>query len=409
MRIAVFHNLPSGGAKRALLEWVRRLAGIHAIDVFSFSTAEHDYCDLRPFVRRHRTVTFMPRRLFGRPFGRLNHVQRLLDLDALSRLSAQLATEIDQGGYDVVFAHPCQYTFVPFILRSLKTPSIYFLHEPFGPGFHRFIERPKERRKRGTNQPAQDSFLAGIYHKRLWELQLSSLRSTTLLLSNSAFTQQVMRSAYHIESQVCPLGVNTAEFRCLATFDGPTSVISVGELAPRKGFDFVIRSLALLPEPQRPELRIAYNAEIPGEKQYLASVAEQAGVQVRFLGRLDTEQLVMEYNRAALCVYAPVLEPLGLVALEAMACGTPVVGVCEGGVAETVVDGVTGLLVARDPQACAEAVLSLLIDPSRRKCLGEQAQRHIAQSWTWERSVATVDMYLQQAGTQSAQDLARLS
>lgn len=404
MRVAVFHDLPSGGAKRALFEWVRRLASVHTVDVFSFSSADHNFCDLRPFARCYTTITFTPRRLFSRPFGRLNPIQRLLDLDALTRLSAQLAAEIDRGSYDVVFAHPCQYTFVPFVLRFLRTPSVYFLHEPFGPGFRRHIERPGQEQRRQQHRLTQGNFFATLYLRRLWELQLASLKRATLLLANSAFTQLVMWSEYQIQSHVCPLGVSTDEFHRLEGVDKCFSVISVGELSPRKGFDFVIKALASLPQTQRPELRLAYNGEVPGEREYLGDLAEQAGVTVCFLGHLDTKQLVVEYNRAMLCVYAPILEPLGLVALEAMACGVPVVGVCEGGVAETVVDGVTGVLVARDPQAFAAAVLSLLNDPFRRQQLGEQAQQHVARNWTWEQSTTTLDMYLQQVGTHKRQD-----
>lgn len=394
MRIAVFHNLPSGGAKRAVHEWVRRLADTHELDVFSLSSADHDYCDLRPYARSYRTVAYAPRKLFRRPFGRLNHLQRLLDLSTLTKLSSQLAAEIDGAGYDVIFANPCQYTFVPVLVQFVRTPVVYFLHEPFGPGFTRPIDRQYTQNTRKHKTPGQPGLLATIYERRLWRLQLSSLRRVTLLLANSKFTQEVMLSAYDIRSQVCPLGVNTTEFRPLAGIFKDTSVISVGELAPRKGFDFVIQSLALIPENRRPDLRIAYNAEILGERQYLEETAERCGVKVHFCGHLNTDQLVTEYNRAAVCAYAPILEPLGLVALEAMACGTPVVGVSEGGIAETVITDHTGLLVTRDPKVYAQAIQALLEDPTLCNRYGEQARQHVTQNWSWERSVASLERFL---------------
>lgn len=79
---------------------------------------------------------------------------------------------------------------------------------------------------------------------------------------------------------------------------------------------------------------------------------------------LKTDQLVLEYNKAQICVYAPVLEPLGLVPLESMACGTPVVGVREGGVLESIVHEQTGLLTERDPAQFAGAVQHLLSNPA---------------------------------------------
>ena len=58
MRIAVYHELPSGGAKRALFETVRRLAERHIVDVFTVTGADHDFCDLRPFVHAYRLANF---------------------------------------------------------------------------------------------------------------------------------------------------------------------------------------------------------------------------------------------------------------------------------------------------------------------------------------------------------------
>ena len=76
MKIALFHNLPSGGAKRAVYEWIKRLSQKHKIDVFSLSTADHNFLDLRSLVTNHKIYQFQPSRLFGSPFGRINQFQR---------------------------------------------------------------------------------------------------------------------------------------------------------------------------------------------------------------------------------------------------------------------------------------------------------------------------------------------
>jgi len=80
-----------------------------------------------------------------------------------------------------------------------------------------------------------------------------------------------------------------------------------------------------------------------------------------------------------------------------MACGTPVVGVREGGVRETVVHGETGLLVERDPRLFADAVSSLLRDPERRDDMGRQGVEYVKREWSWERSVATLERRLEEA------------
>lgn len=83
MKIAVYHNLPSGGGKRALFEMTRRLAEQHTVDVYTLSTAEHEFCDLRPSVARHEIWPFQPLPLARRPFGRLNQGIRSADLRRL--------------------------------------------------------------------------------------------------------------------------------------------------------------------------------------------------------------------------------------------------------------------------------------------------------------------------------------
>ncbi len=57
MKLAIYHNLPSGGGKRALYEMTKRLAVRHTVDVYAPSTAEHSFCDVRPLVRKHNVLT----------------------------------------------------------------------------------------------------------------------------------------------------------------------------------------------------------------------------------------------------------------------------------------------------------------------------------------------------------------
>ena len=178
-------------------------------------------------------------------------------------------------------------------------------------------------------------------------------------------------------------------------------MLSVGELSPRKGFAFLIESLALIPPGQRPSLRIVANSEVPGERDYLTRLAGDRLVDVEFRMRPGRAELVGEYNEAALCVYAPYDEPLGLVALEAMACETPVVGVREAGVAETVVHGETGILVGRDAAEFADAVVALLARPALASDYGTNGRVHVRANWTWERSVSELEGHLAAASGRS--------
>jgi glycosyltransferase involved in cell wall biosynthesis len=404
MRIALFHNLPSGGAKRALYEWTRRLATRHELGAYALSSADHAFCDIRPLVQEHYVFDFVPYRLFQSPWGRLNRLQRWRDLGKLTRLSRQIAHEINTGDYDVVFAHPCSHTIIPTLLRFVQIPSVYYLHEPFGPTFVREFQRPYIKLPSTWRKVSLllDPFF-NLYTHRLDSIRTRSVKNTTRLLANSLFTQRQMKLAYQVDAPVCHYGVDMGGFYPMPDVPKQDSVISVGELSPRKGFDFLIESLSYIPSDRRPVLKLACNNQVDEERRYLESMAVQYGVELDILGHLNTEQLVLEYNKARICIYAPVMEPLGLVPLEAMACGTPVVGVAEGGVCETVRHGETGLLTKRDPQQFANAITELLVNTVLLDRLGKQGPVYVRDKWSWDDSVARLEAHLSDVAAQGLQ------
>ena len=152
--------------------------------------------------------------------------------------------------------------------------------------------------------------------------------------------------------------------------------------------------MAEIPADRRPLLVIASNFQNPPEKQFLQQLAAQKEVNLNLLGNVSDERLVELYNEAAITVYAPVREPFGLVALESLACGTPVIAVREGGTQETILPGETGLLTERDPAAFAQAIQVLMADPALAEAYGRNGRENILQNWTWEQAVATLENHL---------------
>lgn len=396
LRIAVYHNLPSGGAKRLVYEIVRRLAEAHVVDVFTLSSGDHEYCDLRPYVNEHFVFDFQPRRLYSSPMGRLNQLQRWQDLATLEKLGAGIARRINSGGYDVVFAHPCRHTLVPALLQYLTIPVVYFLHEPFGPATRRSIKRPYQQTKGIRHLIDKVDPLIRIYEQKLDHIRRRGLSRCDRLLANSMYTRDQIQLNYGVEAAVCYNGIDNSVFRPLASVGKEQRIISVGEMTPRKGFDFLIDSLALIPNERRPGLRIVSNWIDPNELAYLEGLAIMRRVKLDVLSHLNTDQLVLEYNKALLCAYSPVAEPLGLVPLEAMSCCTAVVGVAEAGVCETIQHGRTGLLVERDTQKFALAIMSLLDNKSLSDRLAMEGRKVIEREWTWEASLARIEDHLRE-------------
>jgi glycosyltransferase involved in cell wall biosynthesis len=238
-----------------------------------------------------------------------------------------------------------------------------------------------------------------LYQNRLDALQHASTQAVGCLLANSCFTAERMPAAARAKTRLSPIGVDADCFLPDPKIRKENYVVSVGEMSPRKGFDFVIESLGQIPEKLRPPLKLACNRIEDQELKYIRVLADRCGVDLQVLTQLDASALRRLYSAALVCVYGPYLEPFGLVPLEAMACGTPVVGVREGGVPESIVHETTGLLTSRDAGLFAEAVVRLLRDPQLATRMGQNGRDHVLQSWTWEASTQILESHLVQCAS----------
>nr|WP_243687910.1 glycosyltransferase family 4 protein [Methanobacterium formicicum] len=173
--------------------------------------------------------------------------------------------------------------------------------------------------------------------------------SAKYTLANSYFSHESILKTYGINSYVCYLGINTELFKPVDVLE-KDMVLSVGSYISMKGHDFIIRSLAFLDPEIRPKFVLVANNGDDEWKQHLEELAESLDVEMEILTLIDDDRLVELYNQARLVLYSSYLEPFGLVPLESMACGTPVVAVKEGGVRETVIHNETGLLTERDEE-----------------------------------------------------------
>lgn len=395
MKIAIYHNLPSGGGKRALHEMTRRLAQRHTVDVYTLSTADHEFCDLRPLVRRHHVTPFAPLRLARRPFGRLNQGIRVLDLYRVRQIQREVAHRIDAAGYDVVFAHNCQFAQSPAVLEFLSTPAAYYCAEPPRLLYEPAIPRPYTTFSRAQQIGNWFDPLPGLYRAALKRFDRRALRAARLVITNSAYSREALYRIYGVFARVGYLGVDIERFTPL-NLPRENFVLSVGMLNPPKGFDFIIRSLALIDAAQRPALTLVGNAADQRERAYLENLARDLQVALQIKTHISDDELVRLYNTARLVIYTPIMEPFGFVPLEAMACGTAVVGVREAGVRESVVEGETGRLVDRDPVQLAAAIGALLDRPAEADRLGCNGRQRVETQWTWDAAVEKIEEYLRQ-------------
>ena len=191
--------------------------------------------------------------------------------------------------------------------------------------------------------------------------------------------------------RVVPCGVDVRRFTPTGPVLPRTSaarIVCVGRLVERKGVATVVEALARVPGA---ELLVAGGPdaallEDDPHARELRSLAASLGVgdRVTLLGRLDHDRLPALLRSADVVVAVPWYEPFGIVPLEAMACGVPVVTSAVGGMLDSVVDGVTGVHVPpADPAALAAALHRLLPDRQRRTAMGRAGARRAAQRYTW--------------------------
>jgi glycosyltransferase involved in cell wall biosynthesis len=378
MKIAVFHNLPSGGAKRALHGYVDYLAQHdHTVDVFVPSTANEEFLPLED-VSNSLTVFPVGKTLQGSLYSTFRYVSPLIKTISLRDLEItqkKIAETINSKDYDLVFSEQDQYTMTPFFLRYIKHPTVYYCPQP--PRNETILKTVKKND--GIN-PLKRLVFNRADNKDL-KIDAENISYAKNILTNSYFTRESILRVYGLNSYVSYLGIDTNLFKPLEVPE-EDFVLSVGSCRPSKGYDFIIRSLALIEPEIRPKLVIVSNFSPQKWKEYLQKLASHLDVDMEILDMIDDEKLVLLYNQAKLVVYAPYMEPFGLVPLEAMSCGTPVVGVKEGGIRETVIHKKTGLHTERDEGLFAEATTRLLSKELERYKMSKNSLKSIEDYWT---------------------------
>jgi Glycosyltransferase len=179
-------------------------------------------------------------------------------------------------------------------------------------------------------------------------------------------------------------------------------LLQLGRLVPRKGIDDVIRSVAELRRRHAIDARLIIvggDSHVPDEVatphlRDLRRTARDHDVDdaVQFVGQRGGDVLRYYYSAADVFVTTPWYEPFGITPLEAMACGTPVIGTNVGGIKFTVVDGETGYLVPpRDPGAIAARAAGLLRNGSLRQQMSAHATARVRAHFRWTDVAAAID------------------
>lgn len=229
------------------------------------------------------------------------------------------------------------------------------------------------------------------------ERKLVEHADAVIAVSSSLSEEYTSRDWNGVRPVAIPNGVDSTVFHgpgSVPSLRSPTRLLIAGRVTPQKGIDLAIRALAsLLPRFPQLELRVAGTG--PWERAY-RNLARELGVQdrVTWLGFLGQDALRREYQECSMLLMPSRFEPFGLSALEAMACGAPVIASWVGGLPEFITPDESGLLVPpSDVGALAEAIRYLLAFPEEAAWLGAGAVT-AARSLSWDRTArSTLEVY----------------
>lgn len=244
--------------------------------------------------------------------------------------------------------------------------------------------------------------IPSIASKRL-EIEKRCLETAERIVATSPQEQEHMRSLVSTQGliDIIPCGTDIARFGSIQKQEARQRlgldpdikiVFYVGRFDPRKGIETLVRAVGQSNVAQSGRVHLIIGGgSRPGrsdgqERERIEGIVADLGLSpmTTFPGRIDDADLPAYYAAADVCVVPSHYEPFGLVAIEAMASGTPVVASDVGGLQFTVESEKTGLLAPpRDHTAFAAAIDRILANPGWRDDLGHAARRRVETYFSW--------------------------
>jgi glycosyltransferase involved in cell wall biosynthesis len=406
MKIALWHNLPSGGGKRSLYYHVKGLIERgHTVESWCPSTADRTYLPLEDLITEHIIpFNWEPRTAMTFVGKAINNFYDITSkIAAMDAHCMRCADEINAGNFDLLFVNPCTFFATTSIGRYVKIPKVLYLQEPSRWLYEAmprlpWLALPESSKPWWQSRSYTLSHLNNFFQVQALRLQaraeLENARSYDRILVNSLFSRESVQRAYGLDSQVCYLGIDTHLFQPLH-LPRQNMVVGLGAIYPGKGIERAVRSLGTIEPSERPSLVWIGNFAAPYYLDEIEKLASSLGVTFVSKVRISDAEIVTLLNQASVMIYTPKLEPFGFAPLEANACETPVVAIAEGGVRETVQDGINGFLIdGFDPIEIGMAIFKLITNTELAIEMGKKARDIVIEKWSLSSAIDNIDRAL---------------
>lgn len=352
MKIAFFHELHFGGARRVVAEYGKVMSSDHDLELFYIDNQKEN--DLEEVFPRSHFYKFVFKKYEGGNFS-LKFYKDFIEPFRLYFLSKKIAKDIDSKNFDFVFVHPSQFTHAPFILRFLKTPSLYFCQEPLRIAHDPVVTIPK-------NINVIKRIYEQVNRQIRKNIDYSNIRHAMKVITNCNYSKNNIKKAYGINASVCYLGVNPDVFKP-NNINKIYDLIFVGDAIWMEGYDTFEEILSSF------ENKLKVKVVKPEEGKYITD-----------------EELANEYNKSKVLVVLGRFDPFSMIPWEGMACGIVPVVVNEGGPIEAVNNKVDGFLVDRDIKEMKKIISKLLEKKNLREEMGKAGRKAVLDKWNWQKS-----------------------
>lgn len=334
---------PIGGMGVEAYQLYRALKERRDVDVLVASSRRNDLVDhIRvPAVNAHGLGPISFSLMIGRKAGRIA-AQRQLDL---------LQVYGGPGGV--------------FLLQNPRVPVVYVANHTYA---------------------QQSRYLGKWIYGILARLERRSYRFARRIIAISTTTRESLVDDYGIDPDrvtVIPVGIDASVFRPTGAEKTAGSVLYVGRLCERKNIPCLFEAIGIVKR-SVPGVRLSLVGDGILRKK-LEELAREKGLSdtITFLGKVSEGELVDLYSKAQVFVLPSLFEGFGIVCLEAMACGTPVVATRVPGIVDIVDDGRTGVLVSGDSREMAGAIQRLLMEPETRSTIAVNGREEVLERFDW--------------------------
>ncbi|MDP8248106.1 MAG: glycosyltransferase family 4 protein [Candidatus Tritonobacter lacicola] len=346
-------------------------------------------------------VVFLARRPFSSPRGggerydfevcrrlrELGHHVRILTLDDMPLLmrnplcgAAVLAFKIFTGRYSVIIEDMIMHPYCFLLNRVLTTllckkvivMAYHPYHQQLSHGLLRFLDRSVE-----------------TFNIRGASLVVAISNTTREWAIGSGVKRDTVKVVYPGFDRILPGRLESPNI----DGSGAVRLLFVGEVRPRKGLEYLIEAVAMLKDM---DIFLSIVGDLTFESDYyeaLRGKARELEIEERvlFLGRVPSEELTAQYRSADIFILSSLLEGFGIVLLEAMSFGLPIIATKAGSIPELVEDGINGFLVDRASSVgLARAIKKLISDPALKKKMSVANLEKVERFDSWDEAALKV-------------------